>query len=185
MYSHETPTKAQDHFMGYKSAYSRLTTSESNISLTPPSTTSNRYSTKSLAKSRSSTDTSRAAMCPCKSSIDDDDGLCYPLRMLERYLNEKTILEGLFTTLALDQPPWRNSESQGNLQQTTLVDDHDVTDDYGVSCQLELELDEFFEKCSESMIDGKVIQYLRTVSVFCRASERGWLPDEFNMQRNL
>jgi hypothetical protein len=155
MHYHETSTKAQDHSMGYKPAYSGLTTSESSTALTPLSATSNPYSTKSLARSRSSRNTSRAAMCPCRSSIDDDGGLCYPLWMLDRYLNEKTSLEGLFTTLTLDQPPWRNSESQGTLQQTTLVEGHDVTGECGVSCQLELELDEFFEKCGGSLVEDK------------------------------
>ncbi len=35
------------------------------------------------------------------------------------------------------------------------MDNYDVTEDCGVSSQLELRLDEFFEKCGGSMVDAK------------------------------
>jgi hypothetical protein len=75
--------------------------------------------------------------------------------MLERYLHDTTNLEALFTQIALNQALLRNSESHGTLQQTMLVDDHDVTGDCGASCQLELELDEHFQTCRGSMVDEK------------------------------
>jgi len=155
MYSHETPTTMQDHSIGHEPTYSGLTTSESSTALTPPSATSNHYSVKSFARSRSSTDSSRAATSSCKSSIENDGSLCYTSWMLGRYLQDTTNLEGLFTEIALNQAPLRNSESHGTLQQTMLVDDHDVTGDCGASCQLELELDEHFQTCGGSMVDEK------------------------------
>lgn len=145
----------QDHSMGHEPTYSGLATSESSTALTPPSATSNRYSAKSFARSRLSTDSSRGATSSCKSSIENDGGLCYTPWMLDRYLQDKTNLEGLFTEIALSQAPLGDPESHGTLQQTMLVDGHDVTSDCGASCQLELELDEFFQKCGGSMVDEK------------------------------
>ena len=75
--------------------------------------------------------------------------------MLYRYLQEKANLEGLFTEIAPNRAPFGNSESHGTLQQTMLLDDHGVTGDCSASYQLELELDEFFQKCGGSMVDEK------------------------------
>jgi hypothetical protein len=75
--------------------------------------------------------------------------------MLERYLQDKTNLEGLCTEIALNQAPLGNSEGHSTLQQTMLVDDLDVTGDCGASCQLEIELDEHFQTCGGSMVDEK------------------------------